>query len=102
MEKYLKVILFPLSKGENGEIWVSGNMLCRLNIKDYLLTVQKIDIPMTSTGFMIEDKKQNVWIAKKTKKEYIVLILITNLLYIYLKTTDMSKVYVKIHVGIFM
>ena len=70
MEKYLKVILFPLSKGENGEIWVSGNMLCRLNIKDYLLTVQKIDIPMTSTGFMIEDKKQNVWIAKDEEGVY--------------------------------
>lgn len=54
----------------NGEIWVSGNMLCRLNIKDYLLTVQKIDIPMTSTGFMIEDKKQNVWIAKDEEGVY--------------------------------
>lgn len=81
-----------------------------MGIRKYVVQVEyqrlpvdcsKIDIPMTSTGFMIEDKKQNVWIAK-TKKEYIVLILITNLLYIYLKTTDMSKVYVKIHVGIFM
>lgn len=48
----------------NGEIWVSGNVLCKLKIKDGLLTVEKINVPLTSTGFMIEDKKQNIWIAK--------------------------------------
>lgn len=55
---------------KNGEIWVSGNVLCKLKIKKEQLTVQKINIPITSTGYMIEDKKQNVWIVKEEEGVY--------------------------------
>ena len=71
MEKYLKAILFPFIERRNGEIWVSGNVLCRLDIKDHLLTVRKIDIRSDFTRKpMIEDKKQNVWMAKDEEGVY--------------------------------
>ena len=56
---------------------------------------------MTSTGFMIEDKKQNVWIAKDEEGVY--RLDSNNQLTLYLsKDNGYVKVYVKIHVGIFM
>ena len=45
---------------KNGEIWVSGNVLYKLDIKDHLLTVRKADIAVTSPGSLFEDKKQNL------------------------------------------
>ena len=55
---------------KNGEIWVSGNVLCKLDIKDHLLTVRKVDIAVTSPGSLFEDKKQNVWMAKGEEGVY--------------------------------
>lgn len=49
---------------KNGEIWISGNVLCKLNIANNQLTVEKIDIPVTVPGVMIEDRMQNVWMSK--------------------------------------
>lgn len=49
---------------KNGEVWISGNVLCKLNIKDNQLTVQQIDVSIVSPGYMIEDRKQNVWMSK--------------------------------------
>jgi len=49
---------------KNGEIWASGNMLCKLTIKGSQITVQKVDVPITSPGHMIEDRKQNIWMTK--------------------------------------
>lgn len=49
---------------KNGEIWVSGNVLCKLKIRDNQLTVQKVDVPITIPGYMIEDKNQNIWMSK--------------------------------------
>lgn len=48
----------------NGEIWISGNVLCRLNIKNNQLTVQQINASITSPGYMIEDRKLNIWMSK--------------------------------------
>lgn len=48
----------------NGEIWISGNVLCKLNIKSNQLTVQQIDASITSPGYMIEDKNLNIWMSK--------------------------------------
>lgn len=49
---------------KNGEIWVSGNVLCKIIIKENELIAQRIDVPISSLGYMIEDKKQNLWITK--------------------------------------
>lgn len=49
---------------KNGEIWVSGNVMCRIIIGDNQLTAQRIDVPISSLGYMIEDKHQNIWTAK--------------------------------------
>ena len=48
---------------KNGEIWISGNVLCKLKIEDSQLTVQPVDPPLTG-GYMIEDSEQNVWVSK--------------------------------------
>lgn len=55
---------------KNGEIWVAGNMLCKLSIKDNQLTVQQIDAIRTATGYMVEDQKQNIWITKGEEGVY--------------------------------
>lgn len=55
---------------KNGEIWVSGNVLCKLTIGENQLTVQKIDIPISAPGYMIEDREQNVWMSKGEEGVY--------------------------------
>lgn len=49
---------------KNGEVWISGNVLCKLKIEDNQLTVEKIDIPVSVPGVMVEDRMQNVWMSK--------------------------------------
>ena len=49
---------------KNGDIWISGNVLCKLYIKDNQLIVQQINASIASPGYMIEDKKQNIWMSK--------------------------------------
>jgi signal transduction histidine kinase/ligand-binding sensor domain-containing protein/DNA-binding response OmpR family regulator len=50
---------------KNGEIWISGNVLCKLNIQNNQLIAQDTNIPYTELGGqMIEDNNQNLWILK--------------------------------------
>lgn len=63
-EEILESNISAIIERKNGEIWLSGNVLCKLVIKDYRLVAQKIDIPVTSLGYMIEDKNGNIWITK--------------------------------------
>ena len=49
---------------KNGDVWISGNVLCKLYIKDNQLIVQQINASIASPGYMIEDKKQNIWMPK--------------------------------------
>ncbi|RGQ99618.1 two-component regulator propeller domain-containing protein [Bacteroides sp. AF26-7BH] len=49
---------------KNGDVWISGNVLCKLYIKDNQLIVQQINASIASPGYMIEDKKQNIWMSQ--------------------------------------
>lgn len=50
----------------NGEIWVTGNQLCRLAIHADSLIVDSLDlpIPMHATDYLMEDQQQNIWISR--------------------------------------
>ena len=58
--------IIAILERQNGEIWVSGNILCKLIIKKEKLVVKMLNLPIatTSTDYMIEDKKRNIWITK--------------------------------------
>lgn len=62
--KVLESNIVSIIERRNGEVWVSGNVLCKLNISGKQLTVQRIKLPISSQGHMIEDKNQNIWLAK--------------------------------------
>ena len=51
---------------KNGEIWISGSDLCKVQIKEDKLTVHKLNLPIptTLTDCMIEDSHQNIWMSK--------------------------------------
>lgn len=57
---------------KNGEIWLSGNELSKLIIKDGQLTVQqiKLSIPNNVTDYIMEDKKGNMWIVRNENSIY--------------------------------
>lgn len=68
--KILESNIVSIIEKKNGEIWISGNVLCKLNISDNQLTVERIKIPISSQGYMIEDRKQNIWITKGEEGVY--------------------------------
>lgn len=51
---------------KNGEIWVTGNVLVRLHIKDGVATVEKLELPIPTELIEsgIEDREGNFWITK--------------------------------------
>lgn len=49
---------------KNGEIWVSGNILCKVNVENKKVTVQRVEAVKELTGDMVEDKHQNLWLTK--------------------------------------
>ena len=85
---------------KNGDIWISGNVLCKLYIKDNQLIVQQINASIASPGYM--KKKNRISGCPKERKGYIDLIRTISFRYTYLKTTAISTVFVKIHKAIFM
>ncbi len=60
-DSYISAII----QRRNGEIWVSGNALCRLQITEEGLFYERLQlpIPISSTGAMVEDDDGNLWIT---------------------------------------
>lgn len=77
-DKFSKKALLPNSKPfesniidiierSNGELWVSGNILCTLEVKGEELYVKHIDLPIPPffCDFIVEDKDKNMWISNE-------------------------------------
>lgn len=47
----------------NGEIWASGNSMCRLEYKDEKVIAHRLELPMPTkeVSYMLEDSRGNVW-----------------------------------------
>lgn len=60
--------IIDILERKNGEIWVSGNVLCSLTIdeKEGRLTVGnlKLPIPTSMTDYIIEDRNQSIWMIR--------------------------------------
>ncbi len=56
----------------NGEIWVSGNRLCRLTIEGDGLYYENLDLPIptTTVSDIMEDSKGNLWLTKEREGLY--------------------------------
>lgn len=57
---------------KNGEIWVSGNTLCKLTISNGTLFVEdlQLPIPTASVENVMEDKSGNIWITREEDGVY--------------------------------
>ncbi|MDO4164636.1 MAG: two-component regulator propeller domain-containing protein [Bacteroides sp.] len=60
-------LFITILERKNGEIWTSGNELCKVTIQKNKLSLQKVQVPVqdiTMTSNMIEDKKGAIWVIK--------------------------------------
>jgi signal transduction histidine kinase/ligand-binding sensor domain-containing protein/DNA-binding response OmpR family regulator len=57
---------------KNGEIWVAGNELCRIYIKDGEVTVENMEMPIPNTLIedIMEDGSGNLWITREEDGVY--------------------------------
>ena len=73
-EKPFESTIIDILERKNGEIWVSGNVLCSLTIdeKKGRLTVRnlKLPIPTSMTDYIIEDRNQSIWMIRGDKGIY--------------------------------
>ncbi len=65
-EKALNSNITTILERKNGELWIGGNVLCTVTVKEDELYVRLVElpIPMDMTDYMMEDKSGNLWIAK--------------------------------------
>ncbi len=51
----------------NGEIWASGNVVCRIEFRHDRLVVEELSLPIPTRnmGDIVEDDDENIWIAKE-------------------------------------
>lgn len=58
--------IISILERKNGEIWISGSNLSKVDIKKNELIVHKLNLPIPTvfTDCMIEDKHQNIWMSK--------------------------------------
>ncbi len=54
-----------LLERRNGDLWVSGNILCTLTIKEDKLIIKNLSLPIPTamTGNLMEDKEGNIWLS---------------------------------------
>lgn len=57
---------------KNGEIWASGNVMCKLTICDGTISVEDLNLPIptTSVESIMEDKSGNIWITREEDGTY--------------------------------
>lgn len=63
----LKSYITNIAQLKNGEIWASGNIMCKLIISDGKLSVEDLSLPIptTSVESIMEDKSGNIWITRE-------------------------------------
>lgn len=63
----LKSYVTNIIQRKNGDIWASGNIMCKLTISDGKLSVEDLNLPIptTSVESIMEDKSENIWITRE-------------------------------------
>lgn len=65
--RVFKSYISNIIQRKNGEIWVSGNTVCRLVVEGNELIVEDLNLPIPTTLVenIMEDQSGNIWIARE-------------------------------------